>query len=176
MNTGYHALEDQMLVAFLAHQYNTKPPATLLSLLLTNSKLSVSGITELICISLKCLHMSFREWIIWSSPNFSGVGLYRVDCAPSTRFSFYFSSPPLASSFTCCTSTSCTSRGFILAILCGTCQVCGKLVLVNPIFDSAQADKPALLHGCTVLILHSHKRYLIFGLQEPLRFQPIENI
>ena len=49
---------------------------------------------ELICKSSNCLNMSFMEWIIWSSPNFSGMGLYRVDCIPSilhTLFFFHFS-------------------------------------------------------------------------------------
>ena len=55
---------------------------------------------ELICKSQNCLNMSFMEWIIWSSPNFSGMGLYRVDCIPSTLhtlfFFFFFTSPSLA--------------------------------------------------------------------------------
>ena len=68
---------------------NTERPATLPSLLLTNSKFSISGIIELICTSSKCSNMSFREWIIWSSPNFSGMGLCSVDRTPSILRSFF---------------------------------------------------------------------------------------
>ena len=45
---------------------------------------------ELICTSQNCLNMSFMEWIIWSSPNFSGKGLHRVDCIPSTLYTLFF--------------------------------------------------------------------------------------
>ena len=45
---------------------------------------------ELICKSSNCLNMSFMEWIIWSSPNFSGMGFYRVDCIPSTLHTLFF--------------------------------------------------------------------------------------
>lgn len=89
-------------------------------------------------------------------------------------YSFFFTSPSLAGGFICCTSTSCTSPGFILAMSVANLSWTQHVVhFVNSISNGAQGDKPVLLHGYTVLLLpHSCKSYLIFGLQEPLRFQP----
>ena len=87
---------------------------------------------------------------------------------------FFFTSPSLAGGFICCTSTYCTSPGFILAMSVANSSWTQHVVhFINSISNGAQEDKPVLLHGYTVLLLpHSCKSYLIFGLQEPLRFQP----
>ena len=129
----------QKLVDFLAHQCScelwrcwyeiTEPQVTVPSLLSTKAKLLVSGTMLLICMSSYSLNMSFTESIIWGSPNCSGMGLYRVDRTPSILRYFFFVGASLLGGFTCCTSTSCASQGLIPAVLCGTCHVCGRLVL-----------------------------------------------